>query len=81
MKTLTAILMHFGVTVLQAVALTEFYDKAHPGGILANVAIQAGAQAALTALNAAISVKNSRSDPNGQPLVETSPDHFQTEHK
>lgn len=81
MKTFTAALANIGIGALQAAAAVPFFDPKSNGAVLANVGVQIGVQAALSALQAYVATRNSNTDPNGKPLAETAPGHFQTEHK
>jgi len=69
MKTLTAFLAHVGITGLQIAAAVPFFDQHSQHGILANTAVQIGAQSALSGLQAYVAHKNSNTDPDGKPLA------------
>jgi hypothetical protein len=76
MRTWQAALSHIAVSSLQVVAAVPFFSQTSFGGTLANTYIQSGTQVGLAALQYWIANKNSKTAPNGQPLVETSTGNF-----
>ena len=78
MKTLASIFAHAGIGALQAIAGTQFLNPNSPSGALGNTGIQLGVQTGLMVLQGILAVKNSKTDPNGKPLVEVSPEKFVT---
>lgn len=81
MKTWVAALTHIATSAAQAALGVAFFENKTPGAVAGNVAIQLGAQTALTFLQAFIAMKNSNTDPNGKPLVETTSGTFITSAK
>ena len=78
MKSWQAALAHIAVSSIQAAAAVSFFNPQTLGGALANTQIQTGSQVALTLLQIWLANKNSKTDPNGKPLVETLSGNFVT---
>lgn len=73
MKTLSAILAHVGVGLIQVIvpAAPQIFSTAPIPS-----EVQAPIQVGLLALQAYLASRNSKTDPKGNPLVELSPNKF-----
>jgi hypothetical protein len=70
MKTWQAVLAHLAVTGCQMLIAVPLMTGTNPTSVFANSAVQIGAQAGLSALQAWVAQRNSKTDPAGQPLKE-----------
>ena len=70
MKSWQAALTHIGLATAQAAVAVPFFNPNTPLGFLGNTYTQVGAQVGLSLLQAWVANKNSKTDPNGKPLVE-----------
>lgn len=78
MKTLTAFLMHTGVSALQFLVATPIINPTIHWSPFGNAAIQLISQGALLSVQAYISHRNSNTDPKGREMIESVDGTFKT---